>query len=78
MAEFEQCVRCQSGPVHAYDNARQCENCGAYTDGNHHPGTGYRRISAAAIPYTSGRSTRFGELDLLSARQLIPDLDLTL
>lgn len=77
MEKKENCGRCQSGPVHRFEDASQCANCGAYED-NHHT----YQIETAPKPsvnrmsFTSGMAGYIG-LPFFRVRQLMPDLNLT-
>lgn len=74
MSNETRCARCHRGPVHRFDGASQCESCGAYTDARHrYHSEPLPRTSAASVPVTSGRPGPMG-LQILAARQLMPDL----
>ena len=77
MSEQNHCGRCNSGPVHQFEDASQCANCGAYWD-NHHtyqpqPNT---PIKLGTIPHSSGLTGSIG-LQLFKVGHVLPDINLT-
>ena len=77
MSDNTNCARCKSGPVHRFEDASQCANCGAYTDNHHtYQPVPEKPIKPSMIPHSSGFAGSIG-LQMFTVRQIMPDLDLT-